>query len=70
MGAEALALCLGLTALSPQHYEERHMVERHGRDAGGPRKEWHSPPAQGPGYHDSRRLGDSRAGAVLGQHSR
>ncbi|XP_063099441.1 SAFB-like transcription modulator isoform X2 [Cavia porcellus] len=52
-----------------QHYEERHMVERHGRDAGGPRKEWHSPPAQGPGYHDSRRLGDSRAGAVLGQHS-
>nr|XP_020030990.1 SAFB-like transcription modulator isoform X2 [Castor canadensis] len=53
-----------------QHYpEERHVVERHGRDASGPRKEWHGPP-QGPGYHDARRMGDGRAGAgMITQHS-
>ncbi|XP_023568239.1 SAFB-like transcription modulator [Octodon degus] len=54
-----------------QHYpEERHVVDRHGRDASGPRKEWHGPPSQGPGYHDTRRMGDGRAGAgMMGQHS-
>ncbi|KAM5292985.1 SAFB-like transcription modulator isoform 3-T3 [Ctenodactylus gundi] len=54
-----------------QHYpEERHVVERHGRDTSGPRKEWHGPPSQGPGYHDTRRMGDGRAGAgMMTQHS-
>ncbi|XP_037689767.1 SAFB-like transcription modulator isoform X5 [Choloepus didactylus] len=53
-----------------QHYpEERHVVERHGRDTSGPRKEWH-PPSQGPGYHDARRMGDGRAGAgMITQHA-
>ncbi|XP_051012708.1 SAFB-like transcription modulator [Acomys russatus] len=54
-----------------QHYpEERHVVERHGRDTSGPRKEWHGPPSQGPGYHDTRRMSDGRAGAgMITQHS-
>ncbi|XP_036296384.1 SAFB-like transcription modulator isoform X4 [Pipistrellus kuhlii] len=54
-----------------QHYpEERRVVERHGRDASGPRKEWHGPPSQGPGYHDARRMGDGRSGAnMITQHS-
>nr|KAF6502727.1 SAFB like transcription modulator [Molossus molossus] len=54
-----------------QHYpEERHMAERHGRDASGPRKEWHGPPSQGPGYHDARRMGDGRTGAgMITQHA-
>ncbi|XP_041535486.1 SAFB-like transcription modulator isoform X6 [Microtus oregoni] len=54
-----------------QHYpEERHVVERHGRDTSGPRKEWHGPPSQGPGYHDTRRMGDGRSGAgMITQHS-
>ncbi|XP_033045850.1 SAFB-like transcription modulator isoform X9 [Trachypithecus francoisi] len=54
-----------------QHYpEERHVVERHGRDTSGPRKEWHGPPSQGPSYHDTRRMGDGRAGAgMITQHS-
>ncbi|XP_037007018.2 SAFB-like transcription modulator isoform X6 [Artibeus jamaicensis] len=54
-----------------QHYpEERHVVERHGRDASGPRKEWHGPPSQGPGYHDTRRMGDGRTGAgMISQHA-
>ncbi|XP_040476522.1 SAFB-like transcription modulator isoform X10 [Ursus maritimus] len=54
-----------------QHYpEERHVVERHGRDTSGPRKEWHGPPSQGPGYHDARRMGDSRTGAgMITQHT-
>ncbi|CAH6874606.1 SAFB-like transcription modulator isoform X2 [Phodopus roborovskii] len=54
-----------------QHYpEERHVVERHGRDTSGPRKEWHGPPSQGPGYHDTRRMADGRSGAgIITQHS-
>ncbi|XP_030173941.1 SAFB-like transcription modulator isoform X5 [Lynx canadensis] len=54
-----------------QHYpEERHVVERHGRDTSGPRKEWHGPPSQGPGYHDARRMGDGRTGAgMITQHA-
>ncbi|XP_062947159.1 SAFB-like transcription modulator isoform X4 [Cynocephalus volans] len=54
-----------------QHYpEDRHVVERRGRDTSGPRKEWHGPPSQGPGYHDARRMGDGRAGAgMISQHS-
>lgn len=54
-----------------QHYpEERRVVERHGRDASGPRKEWHGPPSQGPGYHDARRMGDGRSGAnMIAQHT-
>ncbi|XP_020640442.3 SAFB-like transcription modulator isoform X2 [Pogona vitticeps] len=53
-----------------QHYnEDRHVVERHGRDA-GPRKEWHGPSSQGSSYHDSRRMGDSRAGgSMMSPHS-
>lgn len=47
------------------------MVERHGRDTSGPRKEWHGPPPQGPGYHDARRLGDGRTGTgMITQHAR
>ncbi|XP_059555739.1 SAFB-like transcription modulator isoform X5 [Myotis daubentonii] len=54
-----------------QHYpEERRVVERHGRDASGPRKEWHGPPSQGPGYHDARRMGDGRSGSnMIAQHT-
>ncbi|XP_029421126.1 SAFB-like transcription modulator isoform X5 [Nannospalax galili] len=54
-----------------QHYpEERHVVERHGRDTSGPRKDWHAPPSQGPGYHDTRRMGDGRTGTgMITQHS-
>ncbi|XP_066197452.1 SAFB-like transcription modulator isoform X6 [Saccopteryx leptura] len=54
-----------------QHYpEDRHVVERHGRAASGPRKEWHGPPSQGPGYHDSRRMGDARTGtSMITQHT-
>ncbi|XP_054974043.1 SAFB-like transcription modulator isoform X6 [Sorex araneus] len=53
-----------------QHYpEERHVVERHGRDTSGPRKEWHGPPSQGPSYHDTRRMGDGRSGVgMMTQH--
>ncbi|XP_005998788.1 SAFB-like transcription modulator [Latimeria chalumnae] len=54
---------------SGQHYDEgRHVVERHGRDAGGPRKDWHGTSSQGSGY-DTRRMGDSRGGGVMSQHS-
>ncbi|XP_012657389.1 SAFB-like transcription modulator isoform X9 [Otolemur garnettii] len=58
-------------ASGTQHYpEERHVVERHGRDTSGPRKEWHGPPSQGPSYHEARRMGDGRAGAgLITQHS-
>lgn len=64
----------GVTTLLPsQHYnEDRHVVERHGRDS-GPRKEWHGPGSQGGGggYHDTRRVGDSRAGgSMMAPHSR
>ncbi|XP_024617103.1 SAFB-like transcription modulator isoform X9 [Neophocaena asiaeorientalis asiaeorientalis] len=54
-----------------QHYpEERHVVDRHGRDTSGPRKEWHGPPSQGPSYHDARRMGDGRTGAgMITQHT-
>ncbi|XP_054369490.1 SAFB-like transcription modulator isoform X5 [Mirounga angustirostris] len=54
-----------------QHYpEERHVVERHGRDTSGPRKEWHGPPSQGPGYHDARRMGEGRTAAgMITQHA-
>ncbi|KAL7980300.1 hypothetical protein Chor_014629 [Crotalus horridus] len=54
-----------------QHYnEDRHVVERHSRDA-GPRKEWHGPNSQGSSYHhDTRRMGDSRAGGgMMPSHS-
>ncbi|XP_006902833.1 PREDICTED: SAFB-like transcription modulator isoform X2 [Elephantulus edwardii] len=53
------------------HYpEERHVVESHGRDTSGARKEWHGPPSQGPGYHDGRRMGDGRAGTgMITQHA-
>ncbi|XP_063170084.1 SAFB-like transcription modulator isoform X1 [Candoia aspera] len=54
-----------------QHYnEDRHVVERHGRDA-GPRKEWHGPSSQGSSYHhDTRRMGDGRAGGgMMSSHS-
>ncbi|XP_021263429.1 SAFB-like transcription modulator isoform X8 [Numida meleagris] len=48
-----------------QHYnEDRHVVERHSRDA-GPRKEWHGPSSQGSGYHDARRMGDGRGGSGM-----
>ncbi|XP_077174046.1 SAFB-like transcription modulator isoform X2 [Paroedura picta] len=48
-----------------QHYnEDRHVVERHGRDS-GPRKEWHGPSSQGSSYHDTRRMSDSRAGGSM-----
>uniref|UniRef100_A0A8C5XDZ1 SAFB-like transcription modulator n=1 Tax=Microcebus murinus TaxID=30608 RepID=A0A8C5XDZ1_MICMU len=58
-------------ASGAQHYpEDRHVVERHGRDTSGPRKEWHGPPSQGPSYHEARRMGDGRAGAgMITQHS-
>ncbi|XP_034986763.1 SAFB-like transcription modulator isoform X2 [Zootoca vivipara] len=53
-----------------QHYnEDRHVVERHSRDA-GPRKEWHGPSSQGSSYHDTRRMGDGRAGGgMMSPHS-
>ncbi|XP_053128558.1 SAFB-like transcription modulator isoform X2 [Hemicordylus capensis] len=48
-----------------QHYnEDRHVVERHSRDT-GPRKEWHGPSSQGSSYHETRRMGDSRAGGGM-----
>uniref|UniRef100_A0A8D2M580 SAFB like transcription modulator n=1 Tax=Zonotrichia albicollis TaxID=44394 RepID=A0A8D2M580_ZONAL len=48
-----------------QHYnEDRHVVERHSREA-GPRKEWHGPSSQGSGYHDTRRMGDGRGGGGM-----
>ncbi|XP_015263315.1 PREDICTED: SAFB-like transcription modulator isoform X2 [Gekko japonicus] len=53
-----------------QHYnEDRHVVERHSRDS-GPRKEWHGPSSQGSGYHNPRRMGNSRAGGgMMAPHS-
>nr|XP_056721943.1 SAFB-like transcription modulator [Euleptes europaea] len=53
-----------------QHYnEDRHVVERHSRDS-GPRKEWHGASSQGSGYHDTRRMGDSRSGSsMMAPHS-
>ncbi|XP_062998495.1 SAFB-like transcription modulator isoform X2 [Elgaria multicarinata webbii] len=53
-----------------QHYnEDRHVVERHGRNA-GPRKEWHGPSSQGSSYHDTRRMGDGRTGGgMMSPHS-
>uniref|UniRef100_A0A663LY29 SAFB like transcription modulator n=1 Tax=Athene cunicularia TaxID=194338 RepID=A0A663LY29_ATHCN len=47
-----------------QHYEDRHVVERHSRET-GPRKEWHGPSSQGSGYHDTRRMGDGRGGGGM-----
>lgn len=63
---------LAMIFLFLQHYpDERHVVERHGRDTSGPRKEWHGPPSQGPSYHDTRRMGDGRTGAgMMTQHGR
>ncbi|XP_028926199.1 SAFB-like transcription modulator isoform X1 [Ornithorhynchus anatinus] len=57
-----------------QHYsEDRHVVERHGREPSGPRKEWHGPGSQGSGYHDTRRMGDGRGGGggggMMSQHT-
>ncbi|KAF7241490.1 SAFB-like transcription modulator [Varanus komodoensis] len=54
-----------------QHYnEDRHVVDRHSRDT-GPRKEWHGPSSQGSSYHDTRRMGDGRAGGgMMSPHSR
>ncbi|XP_075386710.1 SAFB-like transcription modulator isoform X2 [Tenrec ecaudatus] len=53
-----------------QHYpEQRHVVESHGRDTSGPRKVWHGPPSQAPGY-ETRRIGDGRAGSgMMNQHA-
>ncbi|XP_044294542.1 SAFB-like transcription modulator isoform X2 [Varanus komodoensis] len=53
-----------------QHYnEDRHVVDRHSRDT-GPRKEWHGPSSQGSSYHDTRRMGDGRAGGgMMSPHS-
>uniref|UniRef100_A0ACB8E585 Uncharacterized protein n=1 Tax=Sphaerodactylus townsendi TaxID=933632 RepID=A0ACB8E585_9SAUR len=53
-----------------RYSEDRHVVERHSRDS-GPRKEWHGPSSQGSGYHDTRRMGDSRGGgSMMAPHSR
>ncbi|XP_048337680.1 SAFB-like transcription modulator [Sphaerodactylus townsendi] len=52
-----------------RYSEDRHVVERHSRDS-GPRKEWHGPSSQGSGYHDTRRMGDSRGGgSMMAPHS-
>ncbi|XP_027707414.1 SAFB-like transcription modulator isoform X3 [Vombatus ursinus] len=62
---------LGERGSGGQHYsEDRHVVERHGRETSGPRKEWHGPSSQGSGYHDTRRMGDGRGGAgMIPQHT-
>ncbi|XP_075431914.1 SAFB-like transcription modulator isoform X1 [Ascaphus truei] len=63
------AVIVGDRGSTGQHYEGRQVVvERHGRDAGGPRKEWHGPSAQGSGY-DARRLADGRSGGIMSTHA-
>ncbi|XP_051896594.1 SAFB-like transcription modulator isoform X1 [Pristis pectinata] len=61
---------IGDRSNNPQasHYHEnRHVViERHGRDTGGPRNSWHSGPnSQGSGYQDMRRMSDNRGPGMM-----
>ncbi|XP_018108513.1 SAFB-like transcription modulator isoform X5 [Xenopus laevis] len=50
---------------SGQHFNEgRQVVERQGRDTGGPRKDWHAPSSQGTGYN-ARRMSDGRSGGMM-----
>ncbi|XP_069078184.1 SAFB-like transcription modulator isoform X2 [Pleurodeles waltl] len=50
-----------------QHFDARHVVERHTREVVGPRKEWHAPTVQAV-FPDARRMGDGRGG-VMPQHA-
>ncbi|XP_041030760.1 SAFB-like transcription modulator isoform X2 [Carcharodon carcharias] len=49
------------------YHDNRHVVvERHGRDSGGPRNSWHAgPSSQGSGYQDMRRMSDSRGPGMI-----
>ncbi|XP_059495283.1 SAFB-like transcription modulator isoform X2 [Stegostoma tigrinum] len=49
------------------YHDNRHVVvERHGRDSGGPRNSWHpGPGSQGTGYQDMRRMSDSRGPGMI-----
>ncbi|XP_038669160.1 SAFB-like transcription modulator isoform X1 [Scyliorhinus canicula] len=51
----------------PSHYHDRHVVvERHGRESGGPRNSWHAGPgSQGSAYQDMRRMTDSRGPGMI-----
>ncbi|XP_018109941.1 SAFB-like transcription modulator isoform X4 [Xenopus laevis] len=59
------SVIVGERGSSGQHFNEgRQVVERHGRDAGGPRKDWHAPSSQGSGYN-ARRMSDGRSGGMM-----
>ncbi|XP_078541297.1 SAFB-like transcription modulator isoform X3 [Lissotriton helveticus] len=50
-----------------QHFDARHVVERHAQEVVGPRKEWHAPTVQAV-FPDARRMGDGRSG-LMPQHA-
>ncbi|KAG8440429.1 hypothetical protein GDO86_006251 [Hymenochirus boettgeri] len=54
---------------SGQHFNEgRQVVDRPGRDASGPRNDWHAPSSQGSGY-DARRMSDGRSGGMMSSNA-
>ncbi|XP_067874004.1 SAFB-like transcription modulator isoform X2 [Heterodontus francisci] len=57
----------GSNTQQSHYHDNRHVVvERHGRDSGGPRNSWHSgPSSQGSGYQDMRRMSDSRGPGMM-----
>ncbi|XP_067827596.1 SAFB-like transcription modulator isoform X2 [Heptranchias perlo] len=57
----------GSNTRQSHYHDNRHVVvERHGRDAGGPRNNWHSGPnSQGSGYQDMRRMSDNRGPGMM-----
>ncbi|XP_053317794.1 SAFB-like transcription modulator isoform X2 [Spea bombifrons] len=69
-GRDDRAVIVGDRGNSGQHFNDpRHVVvDRQGRDAGVPRKDWHGPSTRGSGY-DARRLPEGRSGAMMSSHS-
>ncbi|GCC32049.1 hypothetical protein chiPu_0010509 [Chiloscyllium punctatum] len=57
----------GGSSQQSHYHDNRHVVvERHGRDSGGPRNSWHpGPSSQGTGYQDMRRMSDSRGPGMI-----
>ncbi|XP_053573504.1 SAFB-like transcription modulator isoform X2 [Bombina bombina] len=52
----------------PFNEGRRAAMDRHGRGAGGPRKDWHGSSTQNTGY-DNRRMPDDRSGGMMHSHS-
>ncbi|XP_078097543.1 SAFB-like transcription modulator isoform X2 [Mustelus asterias] len=65
-GRPAIADRGGNTQQSHYHDNRHVVVERHGRESGGPRNSWHGgPSSQSSGYQDMRRMSDSRGPGMI-----